>query len=252
MNRVGHRAGCRTAGLFVLLALAALAGCATPPEQELFEAALEQRGGLSLFESAGGAIRQESGTYRGVPYRSVISYREPNQLRWRFWFPGTEQQVEQVFDGRHAYQLAGRAVSRLTVEEARVLRNRAIDETVFWLAGLKDPNLTLEHAGTGRFQDRDVESLRINHWSGYSRLLHFDAESRDLVGSEGMTWFAAGKSPTRIVYSDFQVFEGVRLPSAFQLFVDDQLVTEGRNDSISFEQIPAAESFLIQNALGRP
>lgn len=231
-----------------LVLLLTLCGCAAvPPEQKLLAKALLRRGGEQIVRESGGVIRETTGTLYGIPYRSTLTYRDPNMLRLELEFVGLDMRIERVFDGKYSYQVGGAGVSGLQSDEARALRSQAMDETVFWLVGLEDPNLTVafeEEPAT--FRGAAVETLRVGHWTGYSRLLHFDRETHDLIGAQGLKWFDAGRRPMEIVYSDFRIVEGVRLPLRFELYVDGKLTMDGHHERITFRGVPPADDFYLE------
>ncbi|MFH0946884.1 MAG: hypothetical protein V2A76_16950 [Planctomycetota bacterium] len=231
---------------FALLLLLLVTGCATAPERSLLERALDRRGGTEKVIQAAGVVRTSHGTLRGVPCHTSSSYREPNMLRWKFQFDGIDQVVEQVFDGRSAYQENGTRKVRLGISEARIVRNKCMDESVFWMVGLADPNLTVAELGPGEYDGIPILGMRVEHRTGYSRDLFFDASTLDLLGSEGMSWTETGRRRTLVLYSDFQNVEGMRLPMRQKTLVDGEVVSEEICDSISFEKVPPPEAFAFQ------
>ncbi|MFG0320113.1 MAG: hypothetical protein ACF8XB_22770 [Planctomycetota bacterium JB042] len=209
--------------LLAALALLAAAGCSAPTARTLLDDALERRGGRSVYETAGGAVRTERGELRGVPYEATLSFREPNQLRHAFRLAEVGPEIAQVFDGRAAWQAMDGHTSRLDAADARVLRNRAMDETSFWMVGLDDPNLTTERLEASTFRGREVESVRVHHWTGYARVLHFDPATGDLIGAEGNTWTPFGREYLETTYSAFETFDGLRLPTRIEVHAGDDL-----------------------------
>lgn len=234
----------RRGGTLLAALLAAGFGCSSlPQEEQILRQALARRGGAERLAALAGVRRSYGGTYRGLPVAGEVVYRPPNQLRATFRFLDAGAVVIQVFDGRIAYQEHEGARFRLFEEEAYPVRNQALDETVFWLDGLNDPNLTVAAAGEGIYRERRVASLRVEHWTGYSRLLHFDAETFDLLGSEGLTWSRGAQRPTEYVYRDYQEIEGLRVPMAFEVHEDGEKVLDARHVQISFSDIPPASAF---------
>lgn len=231
--------------LIVLLLLLAT-GCAATPDRSLLERALDRRGGTERVIEAAGVVRSSHGTLRGVPCHTTSTYRHPNMLRRRFQFDGIDQVVEQVFDGRHAYQDDGIRKVKLDIEAARIIRNRCMDESVFWLVGLSDPNLTVAEMGPGEYDGIPILGMRVEHRTGYSRDLFFDASTLDLLGSEGMSWTEGGRRRTLTLYSDFQEVEGVRLPMREKTLIDGEVVAEDIHDAVSFEQVPPPEAFSLR------
>lgn len=207
--------------LVPVLLLLAGAGCSSTTEQVLLDQALERRGGRAAYESVGGAVRVEEGELRGIPYRATIAYREPNQLRYSFRMAGIGPEIVQVFDGRTAWQAIEGASGRLEPADARVLRNRAMDETSFWMVGLDDPNLTTERLEPSTFRGREVESVRVHHWTGYARTLHFDPGTSELVGAEGYSWTPFGRKLLQTVYDRYEAFDGMSLPTRIDVFEGD-------------------------------
>jgi len=212
-----------------------MAGCAAPSDQLLLEEAIERRGGRTAYASVGGVLRVEEGELRGVPYRSTITYAEPNRLRVDLELAEIGTPITTLFDRQRSVQsIGGLAPTLLPAGEARVLRNRAMDETSFWMVGLDDPNLTTERLPAGTFRGRDVESVRIHHWTGYGRTLHFDPETRDLIGAEGFTWTRFGRKYLEVVYDRFETVDGFRVPTAIDAFEGTEPFRTARVVSWSF------------------
>ena len=223
-----------------------MGGCAASPEATLFEQALTRRGGSDRLLRIGGLVRKSSGNLRGAPYNSVTTYRYPNLLRLKTEFEGSDVVIEQVFDGQVGYQQIGDRKLQLDEEGLRIIRNRCMDESVFWLLVLEDPNLTLAVVERAEFQDQPAQALRVEHWTGYSRDLFFDSETRELLGSQGMTWTELGRAMTTTIYSDYQEISGIRLPMRQQTLIDGQPFTSETHHSIVLENIPAVEDFLFR------
>jgi hypothetical protein len=135
---------------------------------------------------------------------------------------GVGPEIVQVFDGRTAVQTIEEVTSRLDPADARVLRNRAMDETAFWMIGLDDPNLTTERLPPTTFRGREVQSIRVHHWTGYARTLHFDPATFALIGAEGFTWTPFGRKYLQTVYDRFESVDGLSLPTRIEVFDGDE------------------------------
>lgn len=231
----------RLASILLLLAL----GCGTVREASLFDRAMARRGGRETLRATAGLVRSSRGSLRGLAYSSVTTYRHPNMLRLRIEFEGSDTPIEQVFDGNIGYQQMGDRMQRLEPPEARIIRNRCLDESVFWLLVLEDPNLTIAELGPAEFLGQPAEALRVEHWSGYSRDLFFDSGNSDLLGSQGMTWTAMGRVMTTIVYSDYQQMQGLRLPMSQETLIDGQPFSNEEHASIRLVDIPDLGDFLF-------
>jgi hypothetical protein len=220
-----------------------LAGCGAAPPASLYERALLRRGGLERLRRTAGFVRSSTGTLRGLAYSRRTSYRYPNQLRVHTEFEGTETVLEWVFDGRHGYQQIGDRKLQLGPEQARIIRNQCLDESVFWLLVLTDPNLTVAELDSAEFQGQPARAMRVEHWSGYSRELFFDQDSSELLGSQGLAWTQEGRVMTTTVYSDYQDHGGLRLPMSQETLVDGQPHARETHHSIRLSGIPQAEEF---------
>lgn len=220
----------------------ALCACSTPTELGLVHDAIDRRGGEETIRAAGTIVRGGTGEILGTPITFRSEYRPPNRLRWTVSLPSVDPAVDLMFDGHAGYALHGELSTRLEPSEVQVIRNRAMDETVFWLVGLDDPNLVVSDEGEREFGGRPVRSLRVEHWSGYSRILHFDRETDDLVGSEGNTWTELGRRYVETTYAEFADYEGVRVPTRIEQKIDGAPFLTMIHDSVRFEPPRSVEA----------
>lgn len=204
-------------------------GCASDPTHELFEQALAARGGEDLARARGGHSRGESGTLFEVPYEATVDFRLPALYRRVLRFPALDLELEEQSDGTQCWNVQAGARKLLAADEARPVLDRARDELALSLVGLRDdPNFVLTREPPGEFRGRAVDTLRVDHRTGYSRLLHFDAASHDLVGMEGYAWTDAGRLYLEFVFSDHADSGGERWPTRLEVYGDGSEVRSAR------------------------
>ncbi len=220
------------------LAPAVLFACSIPTESAILRDAVLRRGGEDTIRAAGTIVRAGSGELVGTPITFRSEYTHPNRLRWTISLPNVDSAVDLLFDGHAGYAMHGEHKTRLEPADVQVIRNRAMDETVFWLVGLDEPNLIVADEGEKELDGRTVHSLRVEHWTGYSRLLHFDAETHDLIGSEGYTWTELGRRYVETTYSDFAEFDGVRVSTRILQRIDGEPFLTLVHDDVRFEPPP--------------
>lgn len=203
------------ATLLVLAASALTGACrSTPPSAApLLERVLERRGGRERLFSLSSIAWVERGELLGVPFTERVVFRPPAEWESRIRLAGLGEEEVRRFDPTGAWiELPdGRSIA-LRGPEGLALRERVLDEAVFWFALIGDPNYPIEEEGGGLFEERPVFTLRVNHRTGYERRLHFDRASLDLVAMEGVGWTESGRARIVRRYSGWRFVEGIRVP----------------------------------------
>lgn len=243
---MSHHAPNRTvrgAARAALLGAATLAvGCATPaPEtpRDLLEAAIVARYGDRADSPPAGAVLESRGTFYGLDCHQVTTFLHPNLLRVEFGLAAMDEGAsDRLFDGRSFHERTPAGLRKMTPDEARILLGEAFDATAFWLLGLRDANMTMELLDPLPFDGQDVVTLQVAHRLGYLRLLHFDAGTLDLVGMEGNATTEFGRQYVVTAFSDFETFDGVRLPTRTEARVEDQVTRTFVLERVSFDDLP--------------
>lgn len=194
-----------------LVFAASFLGCHTTPDETVIESAIRHRGGAEMIRNAHFIQTSLEGTFREIPFSGVLQYRPPNAVRWDFTIAG--QQIVRVFNGKGGYQEhpSGEKVP-LSSADTRIVRNQAMDESVFWLVDLDNPHFTIGEPEANTFDDKKVLTVQVSHVPSYVRHLHFDADTLELCGSEGYSWTPFGRLYIETMYSAFFINNGVSLP----------------------------------------
>ena len=227
-----------TALVAICLALG-LAGCASTEDGDFLSEALAARGDQP-FE---GVVRTFEGTFQTIPVRNRVTLLAPNLLRREFELVGAGATLEHVFDGRNFYQIgADGEARRLKQDEAMVLLHHAFDESVFWLDILRNPNMIVEPLPPGNLDGRETDAFQVSHYRGYLRTLHFAPDTRDLLAIEGTAHTAFGRRHQALVYGDYEVVDGRRVPRRMETRIDGEVVIEG-TQQFSFDPLPDRSTF---------